>query len=309
MDKPLLPSLAAGQGPFQIVARAAGRRGSAFLLGLGLLGAAPAALAQTPTIYGIATITQTVTPQLTAGTQGIYQIDPGTGAASDPTGQGNMVSLPGLPIGLPAPLVITGVTATQKLVGFDARPSNRLFYALGYDPAAASGTNNYQLYTLNPTTGVATKVPGVGSSTRLELGNTDRIGFDFDPTTDEVVVTSAATTNNYRLDPATGLSTGGDVSLAAAYTAGTLAGKTPALGTLAFSNSYGRGTSTLYAIDELNTDASDNRFLVTQSPTPGGALSTLGAIRLQFSATGIYAVGASKALDLDLYFNPATRQE
>lgn len=310
MPTRLLPPLAPGRGFFRKLARAAARRRPGLLLtGLGLLGATGLSHAQAPVIYGLGTATATIdASSIQQGQQGLVLIDPATGAPSSPSGATVQVPTgnPLLPfITVPAPLVITGVQGGQKLVGLDARPNTGELYALGYDAALAAG-NNAQLYVLNPTTGVATTR---GAASRLELGSTDRIGFDFNPTVDRLRVVSALTQANYRLNPTSGAVVDGQPAVAGVQPDGSLAyvGGTPApagVGAVAYLNSYlGSTATTLYDIDEVNA------LLATQSPPNDGLLNSLGTVRVRTSSGGdAFDLTPPKALDIDIYFNPATRQ-
>ncbi|RZK62050.1 MAG: DUF4394 domain-containing protein [Hymenobacter sp.] len=180
---------------------------------------------------------------------------------------------------------ITGVDATQTLVGLDVRPLNNSLYALGYNSAAATGVANTQLYSLNAVTGVATPV---GAAIRLELG-TGSIGFDFNPTVDRIRVVGA-NRNNYRLNPnlpSTSVLAATDGQLT--YATGTA---TPSIGAAAYTNSFmGAGSTTttvLYDYDEiLNT-------LNTQDPPNNGTLNNVGG-------SGITVNTATPNVDLDIY--------
>ncbi|HEX8659578.1 MAG TPA: DUF4394 domain-containing protein, partial [Hymenobacter sp.] len=94
---------------------------------------------------------------------------------------------------------ISGVEATQTLIGLDVRPLTNSLYALGYNAAAATGVANTQIYSVNAVSGVAT---AVGPAVRLELGS-GSVGFDFNPVADRIRVV-ADNRNNYRLNPITG---------------------------------------------------------------------------------------------------------
>lgn len=181
---------------------------------------------------------------------------------------------------------ITGVDASQTLVGMDVRPLNNALYALGYNAAAATGVNNSQLYTLNATTGVATPQ---GAAFRLELG-TGNVGFDFNPTVDRIRVVSASTRNNYRLNPVFGAAsvlaaTDGQVAYATVSIA-------PLIGAVAYTNSFNGSTATtLYNYDQgqnlLNTQA-------TANPPADGQLTPVGN-------SGITVNSAAPVLDLDIF--------
>jgi hypothetical protein len=185
---------------------------------------------------------------------------------------------------------ITGVDASQTLVGLDVRPANNALYALGYNATAAAGVANSQLYSINATTGVAT---ANSTAFRLELG-TGAIGFDFNPTVDRIRVVGA-NRNNYRLNPIFGTAS----PLAAtdgvvAYTAGTA---TPTIGAVAYTNSFvGTTTTALYnydlALNQLNTQA-------TANPPADGQLTFVGL-------SGITANATAPAVDLDIYSTGTT---
>lgn len=312
MRTPLHVPLASGQGFLQQLTRATGRRGAGpWLAGLGLsfglLGAPLSGRAQAPVIYGLGTATASINAtSIQQGQQGLVLIDPATGVASAPNGAtvqyptGNQF-VPYITVA--DPLVITGVLGSQTLVGLDSRPNTGELYALGYDPALPAGTSNAQLYTLNPTNGKAT---ARGASLRLELGATDRIGFDFNPTVDRIRVVSALTQANYRLNPTTGAATK-DLDLAYADGTPAVAG----VGTVAYLNSYlGSTATTLYDIEELNTGDQANRgALSIQSPPNDGRLNIQGKVQVRAtSGDPAFDLSSPKALDLDIYFNPSTRQ-
>ncbi|RYY17069.1 MAG: DUF4394 domain-containing protein, partial [Cytophagaceae bacterium] len=217
------------------------------LLGTSLL-SAPAAFAQTPTVYGLVT-------NVNGGiSQGLIQIDPTTGQSI--TNIGNY-----------APLL--GVAAGQTLVGIDYRPNTGQLLALGYDPTT-TGVNT-QLYLLSTTANTAT---AIGSAIRLELGgSTDRIGFDFNPTVDRIRVVS---TNglNVRLNPNNGALAASDPNLNSATS------PTPTIGSVAYTNSYAGSTATtLYDIDETSGT------IYTQNPANAGTL--INPVPLTFNGVGI----------------------
>jgi hypothetical protein len=184
---------------------------------------------------------------------------------------------------------ITGVDASQTLVGLDVRPANNALYALGYNATTASGVANSQLYSINAVTGVAT---ANSAAFRLELG-TGAVGFDFNPTVDRIRVVGT-NRNNYRLNPIFGIAS----PLAAtdgvvAYTSGTA---TPTIGAVAYTNSFAGSTTTaLYnydlSLNQLNTQA-------TANPPADGQLTAVGTSGLVVNAT-------APSVDLDIY-SPAT---
>jgi hypothetical protein len=252
-------------------------------LGLGLL--TTPALAQTPTVYGLGTLSQTIAPGTnpffptgaTVGTQGLVTINPTTGEALRTT----------------TPVLVTGVTTGQTLVGMDYRPNTGQLYALGYDPTLT--TNNARLYTLDPTTGVATAV-GTAAIT-LALGTSPtRIGFDFNPTVDRIRVEGGSGNANYRLNPSTGgvAATDGTLNYAAPNTA-----LTPAVLSVAYTNSYIGSTST--ALYVLDAPSSNNGLLSVQNPPNNGTLTNTQPLML-----GRFGVGDALALNADVYYNAST---
>jgi len=184
---------------------------------------------------------------------------------------------------------ITGVDASQTLVGLDVRPLNNALYALGYN--ASSTSNNSQLYSLDATSGAAT---AVGAAFRMELG-TGSIGFDFNPTVDRIRVVGA-NRNNYRLNPN---STAASVLAATDGTLSYASGATPNIGAAAYTNSFmgasaASGTM-LYNYDEtlnqLNTQA-------TANPPAVGQLTAVGT-------SGITVNTTTPNVDLDIYSTAA----
>ncbi|UOQ52788.1 DUF4394 domain-containing protein [Hymenobacter cellulosivorans] len=177
---------------------------------------------------------------------------------------------------------ITGVDATQTLVGLDVRPLNNALYALGYNAT----TQTAQLYTINGTTGVATPT---SAGIALALG-TGGVSFDFNPTVDRIRVVGA-NRNNYRLNPVTGTLAATDGPVA--YTTGT---NTPTIGAVAYTNSFaGTTATTLYNYDEvlnvLNTQS-------TANPPADGQLTTVGS-------SGIVANTNPANVDMDIYSTSA----
>ncbi|RSK45652.1 DUF4394 domain-containing protein [Hymenobacter perfusus] len=181
---------------------------------------------------------------------------------------------------------LTGVATTQTVVGMDVRPLNGALYALGYNATAQTG----QLYTINATTGVAT---AISSSLSLPLG-TGSIGFDFNPTVDRIRIVGANRAN-FRINPNDGTAAptvDGTITYA---TTDANAAATPALGSVAYTNSFPGGadaarTTTLFGYDEaLNV-------LVRQDPPNAGTLNTIGA-------SGV-TVTAGPNVDIDI-FSPA----
>lgn len=269
-------------------------------LGLGLLAATPV-FAQTPTIYGLGTLSQAIAPNTNplypagapAGSQGILTINAVTGTPNA------------------FPTLIMGVAAGQTLIGMDYRPNTGTLYALGYDPSIAFDATqqvfNARLYVLDPTTAVATAVDTTGIS--LDLGtNVARIGFDFNPTVDRIRVEGSSTRANYRLNPNTGGIAAFDSPPLLTYTAPNDA-FAPVIGSVAYTNSYAGSTSTaLYALDLPGTGAGDleaiapnNGLLSFQTPPNSGVLTNSKAVTLDGNQ-----FGSPVAANVDVYYDPTS---
>ena len=181
---------------------------------------------------------------------------------------------------------ITGVDATQTLVGLDIRPATNTLYALGYSAPAQT----YTLYTLNSLTGVATPVNATPIA--LALG-TGKVGFDFNPTVDRIRVTSGNRAN-FRLNPVDGTVAATDTQLAYATTDANAAA-TPNIGASAYTNSVAGATATTTAL--YNYDLGLN-IITTQNPPNNGTLNTVGA-------TGLAVNTTTPNVDLDIYSSAA----
>ena len=95
-------------------------------------------------------------------------------------------------------VTVTGLQAGESIVAIDARPATGQLYGLGivtgpYVFFPDFRTDTGRLYMINPTTGVATQV---GTAPFLLRGAD---GFDFNPVTDEIRLTSFAA--NLRINP------------------------------------------------------------------------------------------------------------
>ncbi|MDO7848727.1 DUF4394 domain-containing protein [Hymenobacter sp. M29] len=187
-------------------------------------------------------------------------------------------------------VAITGLGASQTLVGTDFRPNTGQLFGLGYDPATGA---NDRLYTINLTTGVATAVGTADID--LPLGtDLTAIGFDFNPTVDRIRVVSANDAN-YRLNPNNGAIAFMDGALA--YAAGDPnAGQDPNVGSGAYTNSFVGSTATgLYVLDHVRGTVS------FQNPPNNGTLTNSRQLNGVNGAGVGGAIGAVN--DLDVYFD------
>ena len=130
---------------------------------------------------------------------------------------------------------ISGLEANYIIAGMDFRPATGALYILGYRQT----TGEARLYTLNTSTGVATAI-GAGPITLAS--DMVKVGFDFNPTVDRIRVTGSSNVN-YRLHPVAGALVATDGNLAFALTDVNV-GKNPAVGAVAYTNSYIVATST-----------------------------------------------------------------
>ena len=219
---------------------------------------------------------------LPAAAQTVY----GLSTTSDPAVVSLVTFAATAPGTFTATVPITGFAAGQTIVGIDVRPNTGQVFALGYAPTGTQA----QVYSLNPTTGVAT---AAGAALTLDLGSsTSRIGFDFNPTVDRLRVT-AGNRADFRLNPNNGALAATDGTLTYAATDANAA-QTPGVGSSAYTNSYiGTTATALYDLDEANGR------LVLQSPPNNGTLVTVGPL-------GVATNGTNQTSDLDIYFNPTT---
>lgn len=180
---------------------------------------------------------------------------------------------------------ITGISAGQSIEGMDCRPATGELYAMGYNQTSGEA----RLYTINPSTGAATALGMAATTLQANLG---KISFDFNPTVDRIRVIGSNNAN-YRMHPVTGALVATDGNLAFA-TGDANAGKNPAVGACAYTNSYiGATATTLYNYDDsLNV-------LLTQIPPNNGTLNTIGT-------SGITLNLLDASLDLDIYFDAST---
>lgn len=129
-------------------------------------------------------------------------------------------------------VTVTGLQPGEVLSAIDFRPATGQLYGLG---------DMNRLYVINLETGVATPV---GTAPFTPVLGDFRVGFDFDPVTDQIRVVSA-TGQNLRLDPNTGAGIAIDSPLTDASSPGT---SVSLLG-LAYSNNGAGMATTAYGVD------------------------------------------------------------
>ena len=161
---------------------------------------------------------------------------------------------------------ITGLQASEQVLGIDFRPVNGQLYALG---------SSSRLYTINLANGAATQV-GTGTFATMLMG-TD-FGFDFNPTVDRIRVVSN-TGQNLRLNPIDGTVAAAD---------GALNPGTPAVSSAAYTNNFAGATTTqLFVIDHVT----DRIYL--QNPPNNGTLVDVGALGINVGANNGFDIGGT----------------
>lgn len=204
-------------------------------------------------------------------------------ALSQNAGAGNLISFDSENPEIIRTLVpITGITAGQNTLGMDFRPATGELFIFGYNATAS----NYQLYTVNKSTGAATAINSTPVALTLD---TALVGFDFNPTVDRIRLVGAGG-ENFRLNPIDGsiAATDGDLEFAAGDAN---AGTDAFIATVAYTNSYPGATSTtLFAYDDMLN------ILVTILPPNNGVCNTQGS-------SGLVTGMASYTSDMDIYFD------
>ena len=156
------------------------------------------------------------------------------------------------------PTSVSGIGATERIVGIDYRPATGELYAVTRDTVSTSG----RLYALEPLSGVLTQI-GAGDLPML-AGTT--FGVDFDPLSDELDLVSDAN-EHLRVHPTLMGLSGGTLAYGIADPN---AGADPNIVASAFTDNVpGAVSTTLYDID------STLNLLVTQS---NGTLTTIASL-------------------------------
>ncbi len=208
-------------------------------------------------------------------------------------------------------VAVSGVTAGERLVGIDARPSTGQLYGLGVNAATDIGT----LYVLDPRTGSA--IPVGGSSGLVFLQDFDGVtkvnlsddtlmnsGIDFDPVEDVLRVVDAGTLN-YRISPVTGSVVDGNwgqPSNPGVNGDGVLNPGFSSAMEIAYTNSEGGATATtaytintslsIRSLSIQSPPASGHQSLVaTMDIAPGGAIGFDIPSGIDVATSGSVAVG------------------
>jgi hypothetical protein len=162
-----------------------------------------------------------------------------------------------------------------ELLAIDVRPTVQTTPA---NPGAGtlwgigrSGTN-FQLFVINPATGVATVIGFPIAAGINSVPGSDEWGFDFNPATDRIRLVNSSGANNYRLNPnANAALDFTDTSLA--YAVGDPNAPTaPQVDAAAYSTTAFGGTTKLYYID------SNLNILAASASPDSGQLQTIGPL-------------------------------
>jgi len=208
---------------------------------------------------------------------------PGAGVTSGDTfgvtSTGRLVTFDRAAPALDTAIAITGLQASETVVGLDVRAGGTTpgeLYALG---------STGRLYTINTTTGVATLKSTLAADAAdttdafTALSGTE-FGVDFNPVADRLRVVSD-TGQNLRIDADTG-ATITDTPLATGGTA--RAGVSGA----AYSNAFSAACrTTLYYID-----ATTDQLLTTSDPN-GGSVTVVGALGVDTTAVGDFEIATA----------------
>ena len=186
------------------------------------------------------------------------------------------------PATLKSSIAVSGLQASEKLVGLDVRPADDLLYAL---------SDQGRLYTLNASTGAATfKAPlsaAAGDDNPYTALTGSQFGVDFNPVADRLRIVSN-TGLNLRIDVTTGATT----------TDGVINGPAAAITAVAYSNAFAGTTSTqLFGLDAAAgqvylQDPPNNGTLTAPAPL-GSAFGTVNGFDIDARSNIAYAALAS----------------
>ena len=168
---------------------------------------------------------------------------------------------------------ITGLSAGDRFVGIDLRPSNNTIYGL---------TLSNRVYTINETTGVASFVAALSTPV---LGATQGWGLDFNPVADFSGAASlrvvGANGGNYAVNANTGAVTTA-TSVATGYTG------------VSYTNSSPAGAPASTGLYYINSSTDTLAFAATGFNNP--SITTVGALGLDvLSANGFEVLGNGMA--------------
>jgi hypothetical protein len=201
-----------------------------------------------------------ILPALSAVVAAAFAAPAGAATLVGLTGKGELISFDSHKPGLAKTVAISGVQG--NVLGIDVRPADKKLYAV---------TDASIIYSVDPTTGVATQVAKLSDA----FSGGGKAVVDFNPAADRLRLMGVNGTN-FRIHPDTGAVTK-DGTLVYAP-ADKMTGKKPVITAGAYTNSMAgvRGT------ELFNLDTS-NGVLTLQSPPNDGVQQTRGAFGVKFS--------------------------
>nr|WP_315162408.1 DUF4394 domain-containing protein [uncultured Flavobacterium sp.] len=164
-------------------------------------------------------------------------------------------------------VALTGLAASESIVGLDFRPANGALYAI---------SNQSRLFSVNTASGALTVV---GSTLVPGLSGT-AFGFDFNPTVDRIRLVSN-TGQNLRLHPDLGTVVAVD---------GNLNPGTPFITGAAYTNNIVGATTTALFVIDSQTD-----MLFRQDPPNNGTLVAIGNLGVNVDADSGFDIGGNSA--------------
>ncbi len=174
----------------------------------------------------------------------------------------SLVTFNAATLGTVSTVALTGLIATEKLVAIDTRVATGELYGLGLVDDGA--TRTARIYRINPVTGAATVVSATPWTTNFP--DTDFNGFNFDPITDVIRVTSREGPN-FRVNPVSGALIATDSNLS----------RTGINGVSYSNNDLFQAGRTLYGLD-FNNDQWVTIGGLNGAPSPnGGVVSVIGS--------------------------------
>ena len=165
------------------------------------------------------------------------------------------------------PLTVGSLAAGEQIVAIDFRPATGQLFGLAVNAAADAGS----LYLIDPQTGDLTLVGATSglvafAGTDLPAPASARYGFDVNPTTDRIRVTTT-TGLNFRIDPNTGAAIGSAPD-------GAITGAT--VSETAFTNSFGQAFgSANSATTQYTLDAATDQLYIQSSLGNGAQTSAV----------------------------------
>jgi len=195
-------------------------------------------------------------------------------------GVGNTLQIfnSGTPGTIASTTTITGLGASEVVVGIDFRPLTGQLYGV---------TNANRNVVINPLSGAATQVGAIFNAPRLVGGF---FGFDFNPTSDRIRIVSTSG-QNLRFNPNNGALAASDATLAFLAGDPNFSGKPIASGAAYTNNVAGARTTSLYLID------SGRNALLLQGSLNGSPISPNTGL---CTTVGSLGIGAGDVLGFDI---------